>query len=75
MELKKDHLLVKKIKPLVKQICHLIEAYQTLQTTNMNFETLLGWQVFKNGKCSSFQSSSLSIRASFCIWCVIHTFF
>ena len=42
MELKKDHLLVKKIKARVKQICPLIEAYQTLQTTNMNFEKLLG---------------------------------
>ena len=42
MELKKDHLLVKKIKPRVKQICPLMEAYQTLQTTNMNFEKLLG---------------------------------
>ena len=42
MELQKDHLLMKKIKPRVKQICPLIEAYQTLQTTNMNFEKLLG---------------------------------
>ena len=42
MELKKDHLLVIKNKPRVKQICPLIETYQTLQTTNMNFEKLLG---------------------------------
>ena len=34
----------------------------------MNFEKLLGEQVFKNHNCNSFQSpSSLSMRVSFCI--------
>ena len=42
--------------------------YQTIQTTKMNFEKLLGEQVFKNHNCNSFQSpSSLSMRVSFCI--------
>ena len=42
--------------------------YQTLQTTKMNFESLLGEQVFKNHNCNPFQSSlSLTIRAYFCI--------
>ena len=34
----------------------------------MNFEKLLGEQVFKNHNCNPFQSpSSLSMRVSFCI--------
>ena len=42
----------------------------------MNFEKLLGWQVFKNDDYNPIQSSSsLSIPASFGIYCVIHTFF
>ena len=44
--------------------------FQTLQTTlllKINFEKLLGLQVFKNHNCNEFESfSSLSIRSSFC---------
>ena len=47
--------------------------YQTLQTTKMNFESLLGEQVFKNHNCNPFQSSlSLTIRAYFCITLACH---
>ena len=44
-------------------------SYQSLRTTKMNFENLLGEQVFKITIAIRFklQSSSLSIRASFCI--------
>ena len=39
----KDHLLVKKLKPRLVSIKYVsLEANQTLQTTNMNFEKLLG---------------------------------
>ena len=42
----------------------------------MYFEKVLGSQVFKNHNCNPFQSSSsLSIRASFCICCVIYTLY
>ena len=48
----------------------------SLQTTKRNIEKLLGQQVFQNHNKKPFQSSSsLSIPASFCIFCVIYTFF
>ena len=53
-----------------KHVSHAV--FQTLQRTKTNFEKLLSLQVFKNHNCSPFQSSSsLSIRDSFCICCVI----
>ena len=52
-------------------------SYQSLRTTKMNSENLLGEQVFKITIAIRFkpQSSSLSIRTSFCILAfVIYTF-
>ena len=43
---------------------------------NMNSEKLLGKHFFKNHNFNPFHtSSSLCIRVSFCICCVIYTFF
>ena len=41
----------------------------TLQTTKMNFEKQLGYKVFKNHNCNP------QVCVSFCIRCVISTFF
>ena len=50
--------------------------YQTLQTTEMNFEEPLGKQVFKSQSCNPLQScSSLAIRSSLCTCRDISTFF
>ena len=47
----------------------------TFKTTKVNFEELLGWQLFKNHNGNLCQSSSrLSISASFCICRVFYTF-
>ena len=52
---------------------HHINRYKRQQ---MNFEKLLGAQVLKIHNCNPLKtSSSLSIRPSFCICYVIHTFF
>ena len=66
----------------IKDLCHAKyvsqASYQSLRTTKMNFENLLGEQVFKITIAIRFklQSSSLSIRASCCILAfVIYTFF
>ena len=51
-------------------------SYQWLQTTKMNFEKLLGGQVFKNHNYNPFHSSSsFSIPTSHSICGVIDTFF
>ena len=51
-------------------------SYQWLQTTKMNFEKLLGGQVFKNHNYNPFHSSSsFSIPTSHSICGVIYTFF
>ena len=44
--------------------------YQTLQTTKVNFENLLGWQVFKNHNCNPFQSSSSFVHPCFLLYLV-----
>ena len=41
------------------------ELFQTLQTTKMNFEKLLGYQVFKNHNCSRFQDRRAAACESF----------
>ena len=46
-----------KLQVCVKQV-YLQALFQTLQTTKINFEKLLGKQVFKNNHCSPFQFSS-----------------
>ena len=51
-------------------------SYQWLQRTKMNFEKLLGGQVFKNHNYNPLHSSSsFSIPASYSICGVIYTFF
>ena len=51
-------------------------SYQWLQRTKMNFEKLLGGQVFKNHNYNPLHSSSsFSILASYSICGVIYTFF
>ena len=51
-------------------------SYQWLQQTKMNFEKLLGGQVFKNHNYNPLHSSSsFSIPASYSICGVIYTFF
>ena len=43
--------------------------FQTFKTTRVNFEELLGLQLFKNHNGNPFQSSSsLSIRATFSVY-------
>ena len=51
--------------------------FQTFQTTKMDFEKLFGVNtaVFNNHNFTdSFHSSSLTIRASFCICCYLYLF-
>ena len=49
---------------------------QTLQTTKINFEKLLGQQVFNTHNFNPFQStSSLTISFSLCICYVIYSIF
>ena len=48
--------------------------YQTLQTTKVNFENLLGWQVFKNHNCNPFQSSSSFVHPCFLLYLVCYLY-
>ena len=48
--------------------------YQTLQTTKVNFENLLGWQVFKNHNCNPFQSSSSFVHSCFLLYLVCYLY-
>ena len=59
----------------VKQV-YLQALFQTLQTTKINFEKLLGKQVFKNNHCNPFQFSSRFVHLWILLICrVIQTFF